>query len=125
MIQPSFIFLSIKDLSLQVRLGCSAEERQFTQEVRIGAEIQFSRIPQGMISDRLEETICYAEISNAFREWCLHREFALVEKLAYELFVILREMTGADSKVNVSVHKVSPPVEGLTGGVVCCVGDLS
>jgi len=120
----SFVSLLVQDLILQVKLGCSEEERKTPQEVRVSAEIRFIQSPHGVTSDKLEDTVCYARISSAFRDWVLSREFNLVERLAHDLFGVLREIVGSHSKISLSAHKVSPPVEGLTGGVVCRVGDF-
>lgn len=116
--------LELRELSLWVRLGCSSQERALLQEVRVGLQLRFPQPPQGAVTDQLRDTVCYAELSEAFRRFCQEREFALVEKLAGDLMTTAREKVGAQVALAVSVHKVAPPVEGLRGGVVYRVGDF-
>jgi len=62
---PQFHTLFIRDLVLHVHLGCSSEERKNPQEVRLTIDFRFKEMPPGALSDRLEETICYAEVAQA------------------------------------------------------------
>ncbi len=116
--------LRISEFSLQVRLGCSQEERARAQEVRVSVEFRFVSPPQGINSDRLEDTICYARVCQSIRNLTDGREFALLEKLASDLMSILQEFSKGIALVALTVHKVLPPVEGLRGGTVYRIGDF-
>lgn len=116
--------LRICDLSLQVKLGCAAEERMSAQEVRVGVELRFESAPKGAWTDSLEDTICYARISEALRAHLKEGEFSLVEKIANDLFEIVERFVEGRAKIRLTVRKVKPPVEGLLGGVEYSIGDF-
>lgn len=118
-----FHSLGLENLSLQIKLGCTKEERAFPQEVRISVEFLFDGPPKGIISDGLEDTICYAEVCKALKDHCESREFKLIERLAFEAFGAVREVVRGRAKISLAVHKVRPPVEGLLGGTHYRCGD--
>ena len=51
--------LTIRGVSLPIRLGCSADERLNPQPVEIDLTIRFETPPRGMVTDRLEDTVSY------------------------------------------------------------------
>ena len=110
--------LEIQAYRSWVRLGCSVEERAFPQEVELSLGITFRELPGGMKSDRLEQTLCYAEICQDMDAVCRKGEYALVERLADELIERIRARTGRQAGLDLRVHKLRPPIEGLRGGVV-------
>jgi dihydroneopterin aldolase len=116
--------LSLRDLSLWVRLGCTPEERKQAQEVRIRVDLRFHDAPEGIRSDELKDTICYARLSMAFRERLAGREFQLVERIAAELFEETQKLVEGRALISLVAHKVRPPVEGLTGGVEYRIGEF-
>lgn len=119
-----FSSLRIKDLSLLVNLGVTSEERSQRQEVLVSVEIRFSSPPTGIKSDTLNQTICYSDISDKIRGYCLGREFQLIEKLGGDIYQLLRETTRNEDLIFIQVHKVAPPVEGLRGGTIFGLGDF-
>jgi len=121
---PEHHSLSLRDLSLQIHLGCSEQERARAQEVRVSIEFRFLNAPLGATSDKLQDTICYAEISQSLKDFCQNREFQLVEKLAADFYQMLRSHVDRTTKISLTVHKVAPPVEGLLGGTVYQIGDF-
>lgn len=116
--------MEVRDLSLQVRLGCTPEERAVPQEIRVSLDLRFHEAPPGVKSDLLEETVCYAVLSEAFRRGVDGQEFSLVEKIAGDLFEIADGIIQSRALFSLSVHKVKPPVAGLSGGVVYRLGNL-
>ncbi len=116
--------LKIRDLSLQVSLGCSAEERKNLQEVRVSVELRFPVAPVGLQSDDLADTICYARISEAFKKHVEAKEFCLVEKIANDLFGITEKIIEGRAGISLVAHKVKPPVENLLGGVEYQLGNF-
>jgi 7,8-dihydroneopterin aldolase/epimerase/oxygenase len=116
--------MRIKDLSLQVRLGCTADERANPQEVRVGIELRFAEAPMGVESDDLKDTICYARISEALKAHVEGKEFQLVEKMAGDFYQIVRRMVEGRAESSVTVHKVRPPVGDLLGGVEYRIEDF-
>src|SRR4051812_10502676 len=113
--------LALNDLRLDVRLGCGADERARPQGVRVDLSIRFDRLPEGTRSDRLDGTVCYAEISEKLRALCKEREFHLIENLAYEAY--RRVHPGAPLKLWLRVTKLKPPVNGLEGGASFELGE--
>jgi dihydroneopterin aldolase len=116
--------LRLENLSLQVRLGCLPKERMQTQEVRLTIEFRFKKEPRGCTTDELQDTICYAQVSEAMRKHCESREFKLIERMAYECEKIAREIAGRETQIGVAMHKVRPPVDSLLGGATYRCGDF-
>jgi dihydroneopterin aldolase len=107
--------LSLSDLRLETRLGCGAEERARPQGVRFDLVIGFARPPEGSLTDRLDGTICYAELAELLRTLCQEREFHLIEHLGYEAYRRASRITG-QQPLWLKVTKLRPPVPGLEGG---------
>jgi dihydroneopterin aldolase len=114
--------LSLRDLSLSVHLGCSAEEIGTPQEVRVSIHIEFTEPPSAMLTDQIEGTVCYGELATAVQKLTSGREFQTIEYLGFEIFKMAKTKT--DARVTVDVHKVKPPVDGLIGGSRFRCGDL-
>lgn len=127
MTRNSFLIsaIRIEELILAARLGCSEAERSKTQEVRVSVEIRFLKYPKGALTDSLNDTICYATISELIKRHCESREFHLVERMGHEIYGLVQERVGSAAHLGVSVHKVHPPVESLHGGVVFRCGDFA
>jgi len=121
----SFNALRIEALSLSMRLGCSVEERSKPQEVRVAVELRFREAPKGAKTDSLSDTICYAKVSEAIKSHCESREYQLVERMANEVYGVVRELTGPGVEIGISLHKVRPPVEGIRGGTFFRCGDFA
>jgi dihydroneopterin aldolase len=117
--------LEFRGARLDVRLGCSAEERAMPQPVDLDLALRFRTPPPACASDRLEDTVCYAELIEAARKTCAGREFHLVERLAHELFARLRVLVPAEAELWLRATKLRPPVAGLHGGVAFSLGDFA
>ncbi len=123
--KPKFSVLRIGDLTLNVKLGCTAEERAVPQEVRLSVEIRFPLLPSGSFSDSLDETVCYAQVSRVLKEHCETREFKLIERIGVEGYSLLKELTKHQNlEISLQVHKVRPPVQDLQGGSHFICGDF-
>jgi dihydroneopterin aldolase len=116
--------LEFRRARLAVRLGCSAEERAAPQPVDLDLAIRFAAPPPACASDRLEQTVCYADLIELARQTVAGREFRLVEHLAHELFARLRPLVPADAQLWLRATKLAPPVEGLAGGVAFSLGEF-
>lgn len=110
--------LEIRSFRSWVRLGCSVEERAFPQEVELSLVLAFRAVPEGTRSDLLADTLCYAEICQDMDATCRAGEYALVERLAEALIGKVRQRVGDRAGLDLRVHKLRPPIEGLRGGVV-------
>ena len=120
-----FFSLRLEDLQLAVRLGCTEKERACPQEVRIAVELRFPSAPVALSSDRLEDTVCYAKISDAIIKHCESREYLLIEKMAADIYLLTREFSGSEIGIGITVHKVRPPVSRLKGGTFFRCGDFA
>lgn len=117
--------LEFRRARLHVRLGCAADERAAPQAVDLDLAIRFAAPPPACESDRLDQTVCYADLIEQARHVVAAREFHLVEHLAHELFARLRPLVPADAALWLRATKLAPPVEGLDGGVAFSLGEFS
>lgn len=127
-----FHSLRMKDLVLDLHLGCTPEERAAPQEVRLDVELRFpSPLPAGE-SDELSDTICYGMLADAIRKHFSARgvepkgerkEYMLIERVAEEAYKVVKEHARS-GLVAVEARKVNPPVERLLGGAFYRVADF-
>ena len=115
--------LTIRGILLPVRLGCSADERLNPQPVEIDVTIRFETPPRGMVTDRLDDTVCYDGLVSAIKQVVTDREFSLVEYLANEILTSLRNVVESEHRLRVTVRKVSPPIPEITKGAEFTVSD--
>lgn len=115
--------LTVRGIKLAIHLGCTADERLKPQAVEIDVSIRFDPPPRGMVTDRLEDTVCYSTLVDAIKAVVAGREFSLVEYLATEIFHALRQIVEPPNKLRVRVLKVAPPIPELTRGAEFTVGD--
>ena len=108
--------LKIGGILLPIRLGYSADERLNPQPVEIDITIRFETPPRGMVTDRLEDTVCYDGLVSAIKQVVTDREFSLVEYLANEIFTSLRNVVESEHELRVTVRKVAPPIPEITKG---------
>ncbi len=111
------IRLTVHDYSLLCHLGCSAAERAQKQEVRVSLQIDFAEKPQACVTDNLSDTVCYDQLCRLILKTTQTVEFQTIEHLAHKLHENLRASLKRALKWNLSLHKVSPPIDGLRGGV--------
>jgi 7,8-dihydroneopterin aldolase/epimerase/oxygenase len=109
---------------LWVRLGCGAEERAQPQAVDLDLAVRFAELPPACESDKLGDTVCYAELVEVARRAVAGREFHLVERLAHALFAELRRLVPPGAELWLRVTKLHPPVAELAGGVAFSLGDF-
>lgn len=123
--------LMLRDLRLNVHLGCGEDERRKPQPVSIDLALLFSTTPAGCQSDELTDTICYGKLSERLSTYCNGRSFKLVEALTSQLFEVAkqeierqgkarcRSFTIESANVLLALRgtKLHPPVADLNGGV--------
>jgi dihydroneopterin aldolase len=112
--------LSVSDLRLWVRLGCTEEEKLHAQCVSLDFAFDFKTPPKTMKDDRLEGTVCYGQVSDAVKRFVKNKKFNTIEFLCAGIFStvarLLRDQKQPVAKFSVTVHKLHPPVEELHGG---------
>ncbi len=113
--------LLISDLRLWVHLGYSAEEKYHSQLVSIDVDFIFKSPPLGLMTDRLEDTVCYLEIVQNIQSLVQSKQFNLIEHLTHDIYRainnLLVQKKHTISSIRVSTHKAAPPVPNAHGGV--------
>lgn len=102
--------LYLKRLKCLVRLGVSEEERRNPQAVYFDLTFRFPRPPSACSSDRLEETLCYAEVSSLLQDLCTRGEYRLVERLGFLAFGAVQEILPQGARLKLEVTKELPPI---------------
>ena len=108
--------LSICDFSVDVHLGCRLDEREKLQEVQFTVEIELPSPPLGETTDQLEDSLCYGEVCETLKNFVKGKKFHLIEKMAKDCLSLL-EKKHPSTSIDLTVHKITPPIEGLKGGV--------
>ena len=80
----------IQDLEVSYRVGVLNEERAQPQRLLITLELRHNLQPAAL-SDALELTVDYAAVCQAVLQFGERREWKLLEKLAEDLWVELRQ----------------------------------
>jgi dihydroneopterin aldolase len=120
---PSRPRLYITDLTLFLGIGCSEGERSSPQELRLSLAIEFPGYPPGINTDQLNDTTCYHRLCDHLTGFVLSRQYQLIEKLAYEAYHEIKNLLPPASLLQITVHKVAPPIENLQGGIRYVCGD--
>ncbi len=113
--------LSILDLRLWIHLGCSDEEKKHPQPVNFNIELTFTNNLKAMLSDCLNDAVCYAKIAKNIEDYCKDKKFNLIEHLTKSVAQIIEESLDTKkqliSSVKLIVHKINPPIPNLLRGV--------
>ncbi len=110
----------INDLRIWIHLGCGEAEKENAQLVSFNIELIFKTPPGSLITDNLDDTVCYLKLTQAIQNLCKERRFNLIEHLAHEVSqTLVTLLTGKNiAELKIAVHKLAPPVPGVHGGVI-------
>ncbi len=122
MMQPSRPVLEVHQARIKVKLGCSPQERAMPQDVDVSLRMAFAELPPGCKTDRLEDSVCYAKLYAQMKQVAERQEYALIEKLAKDLYDQIQGLVPVDCLIWLRVHKLRPPVDGLLGGTAFEMG---
>ena len=100
--------LNLENLRLQLHLGVTAKERAKKQTVLVTAKICFSRLPSACKTDDISDTICYDALVQKIKKFCRNREFALIEFLGMQLFLLIKKSLPKNCKLYLRVTKQYP-----------------
>jgi len=114
--------LCIRSLELQVNLGWRNKERQQEQAVFLDMRIEFQLPPKACVSDKLNDTICYAELIQDIRNKIAVKNYRLIEHLSAEIYRITKAQLPNESTLKVRITKF-PKIDGLQEGVCFDYGD--
>jgi dihydroneopterin aldolase len=85
--------------------------------VLLSVSVDFDAAPAACGTDRLEDTVCGAELCEELVRMCESGEHALIEHLAARLYAAARALVRASAYVEIELVKVAPPIVGLEGGM--------
>jgi dihydroneopterin aldolase len=109
--------LEVREARLRARLGWEEQERARPQTLELSLRLEFAQLPRACESDRLADTVCYAELVERAREICARGEYRLVEHLARVLADALWPLLPAGTALELTLAKPEPPIAELQGGV--------
>ena len=95
--------ISIRDLEVTCVIGVNPEERTGKQPLILGVEL-FTDLSTAGISDSIEDTIDYAELTDRIAGYVERSSWLLIEKLAEEVARICLSLEAAQG-VTVTVEK--------------------
>lgn len=107
--------LSINDLVVPVRIGVTEEERSKPQDISLSIKLTFNKLPNGVFTDNINDTICYHRLCDEISAFLKEKEFSLIEKLCGDLYNLLRK-NNLFSSIALNVSK-KPNIHGLRGCV--------
>lgn len=108
--------LLIKELELSVFLGWPDKERMQEQKVLLDIDIWFPQPPVACETDRLDDTVCYADLIEMIHQQTKNRKFHLIEYLAAEIHKMIKPLLPENSRMIVRIIK-KPEIPGLNGSV--------
>jgi len=108
--------LKVHNLRMEVRLGCSAEERQTPQAVEWNLQLFWKNLPMACESDSLSDTICYDELTKTIAAVCSSGEYKLIEHLAFKALQSIRPQLKSLARVFIAVRKLQPPISTPNDG---------
>lgn len=101
--------LSINDLSLNLHLGVTPQEREKKQKVLLNLGIIFLSLPSACTTDKPEDCICYDALIQSIRNFCDKKEFLLIEYLCYQLYQFIKDNISKECKLDLTIEK-KPPI---------------
>lgn len=104
--------LSLEDLTIPVKLGCSDAERSLPQMVVIQLVLSYLDFPVECQSDDIKDAICYGAVTKSIQEYCDDKQFHLIEHLGYQLHSMLKKSIAKNIKISLSVSK-KPPIANI------------
>lgn len=109
--------LTLRELACPVHLGVTEAERKAAQTVLFSARLRFTEAPPAAVTDRLEHTICYADLAAEIERIAQAKPYALVEHLGAEVFRGLQAAVDGRARLRLVVKKVNPPIANLRDGI--------
>ncbi len=89
--------------------------------VAFNIDLFFRASPKGAETDDLKDTVCYLAVVDLVTKHCQSKRFNLIESLAKsvhdKIIDFLSPYKHQLKSVTVELHKVSPPVPNIHGGV--------
>jgi dihydroneopterin aldolase len=96
--------IEICQLTTDVNLGVSDEEKTYLQKVKWDVEIQFPELVTGCLNDNIDNTLCYDRIVNKINDICKMQSYNLIEHLCFKVYTAIKNKTNQAS-IKVTVAK--------------------
>jgi dihydroneopterin aldolase len=100
--------LTVNGIRILVHLGHTKEEQRNLQEIKVDISIKFPQLPMACQTDNLNDTICYATLSEKLLNYVDGKTFNLIEHLTNCFYDLIKQELTNDIKISVKVHKMSP-----------------
>lgn len=106
--------LDIADFRVWVSIGVSEQERHYPQPVLVSLSLFFKEEPKACSTDKVSDSVCYAELVSLIEEVATNNPCALIERLAKVLLEkIEKALAGQVSRIDLRVSKERPPIPDL------------
>jgi dihydroneopterin aldolase len=106
-----YTHLKIENLAIPVIMGVPEEERKTQQNIILNLELRFKDCA-AMYSDKIEDAICYATLSQKISQYSCSKEFKLIEHYGYFIFEYIKKLLPKNVLIKLNVAK-SPPLANL------------
>lgn len=110
--------LEIKKLILSLYVGVEEDELSNPQDIEFNITIFLAAQPKACHSDHIEDTLCYAKITDIISLYCLNKKFHLIEYLCLQIFQQFKNnILSKNDKLIVQICK-KPPLNSVKDK--CC-----
>lgn len=113
-----FSRLDINNLEVSLSIGINEEELSCVQDLIINLTIYFLSPPRACNTEKISDTICYANVIDHIHDFCALKHYSLIESFANELFTSIRSKFLSDNeKLTLQLCK-KPKIFNFDGS--CC-----
>jgi len=96
--------ISLRELSLLVRIGCSKEERSFPQRLLANVHVACDTT-RAAASSNLDDTVCYLKLRDRLQQMADENEWLLQEELAHDMCAMIFEEFPLALEVRIELEK--------------------
>ncbi len=118
------LITSLEELQLNIHLGVSAKERQQPQLVKISFYLYQPTLPNVTLDDNADDYLCYNKIAQILQEYCINKEFRVIEFLCYQIHQLIKKSVPMEVKVRVVLEKCKPDMNFTVSSAKCEYSDL-
>lgn len=108
--------IELEDIRSFCRLGVYDEERASGQEIKVDLSLELD-LSKAALSDDLEDTVNYADISTIVQETAQAKEYFLIEHLAHETISKVFKHSEFIKSIKIKVYKPTIITKGFSGNV--------
>ncbi len=111
---PAKMTIELRDLHFHAFHGLYPEERKTGNEFRVALQVDF--LPPENYITSIEDTINYAALFDIVQK-AMHQSTELLETLVMAISETIHTRFPQVIKINISIHKLHPPIARFTGEV--------